>query len=280
MADSIKVVVLENDFAALCRLGLPVSLSLQLQQSGLKLADALWTARSSGSGFSVSLFWPSDIRTSKRGRRKGKAVKTVKKDNKKARKNTKVLATTSVTSAATATAANQPETPINAQQPILCGNSAEVSHPAEVSVSLTTTAVTPQHGNLQNIKSSPSISLQNCDEVSYEKKDDIHGVSYTDENGLAGWTPVVGRKKKKRCHLSEMFLRRFPPEARLRHANHSDSSSDSSGSDQDLDHLIPTHAAVTFSFDEDMQPDLSIKTRSIQQWTPIAARTRAKLRNS
>ena len=65
MADSIKVVVLENDFAVLCRLGLPVSLSLQLQQSGLKLADALWTARSSGSGFSVSLFWPSDIRTSK-----------------------------------------------------------------------------------------------------------------------------------------------------------------------------------------------------------------------
>jgi len=103
MADSIKVVVLENDFAALCRLGLPVSLSLQLQQSGLKLADALWTVRSSGSGFSVSLFWPSDIRTSKWGRRKGKAVKTVKKDNKKARKNAKVLATTSVTSAATAT---------------------------------------------------------------------------------------------------------------------------------------------------------------------------------
>jgi len=70
MADGIKVLVLEKEFAALCRLGLPVSLSLQLQQSGLKLADApLWTAKSSGSGFSVSLFWPSDTRTSKRGRR-------------------------------------------------------------------------------------------------------------------------------------------------------------------------------------------------------------------
>ena len=106
MADSIKVVVLENEFAAVCRLGLPVSLNLQLQQSGLKLADALWTARSSGSGSSVSLFWPSDIRTSKQGRRKGKAVKTVR-NNKKTRKNTKVLATTSETSAATAKAANQ-----------------------------------------------------------------------------------------------------------------------------------------------------------------------------
>ena len=132
-------------------------------------------------------------------------------------------------------------------------------------MNLTTTTETPQHGNPQNIKTSPSIDLQNCDEVTYEKKDDIHDVSYNDENGLAGWTPVVGRKKKKHCHRPEMFLRRFPPEARLRHANHSDSSSDSSGFDQDLEHLIPTHAAVTFSFDEDMQPGLSIKTISTQQ---------------
>ena len=51
------------------------------------------------------------------------------------------------------------------------------------------------------------------------------------------------------------------------------------GSDQDLD-LIPNHAVVTFSFDEDMQPSLSIKTRSTRQWTPIAARTRTKLRDS
>ena len=82
-------------------------------------------------------------------------------------------------------------------------------------MNLTTITVrTPQHGNPQNIKTSPSIDLQNCDEVTYEKKDNIHGVSYTDENGLAGWTPVVGRKKKH-CHHPEMFLRRFPPEARL-----------------------------------------------------------------
>ena len=124
----------------------------------------------------------------------------------------------------------------------------------------------------------PSIDLQNCDEVTYEKKDDVHGVSYTDENGLAGWTPVVG-SKKKRYHLPELFLCRFPPEARLRHANQSDPN-DSSGSDQDLDNLIPSHAVATFSFDEDMQPGLSIKTRNTQQWTPIAARTRAKLRNT
>ena len=54
--------------------------------------------------------------------------------------------------------------------------------------------------------------------------------------------------------------------------------SDSSGSDQDLG--LISNAVVTFSFDEDMQPDLSIKTRNTQQWTPIAALTRAKLRNN
>ena len=55
MVDGIKVLVLGKEFATLCRLGLPVSLCLQLQQSGLKLAGALWTAKSPGSGFSQPL---------------------------------------------------------------------------------------------------------------------------------------------------------------------------------------------------------------------------------
>ena len=114
--------------------------------------------------------------------------------------------------------------------------------------------------------------------IDWSQKDNVHGVSYTDENGLAGWTLVVGRKKNH-CHLPEAFLHRFPPEACLRYANQSDSS-DSSGSDQDLDNLIPSHAAVTFSFDEDMQPGFSINKRSARQWTCIAAQSRAKLRNS
>ena len=51
-------------------------------------------------------------------------------------------------------------------------------------------------------------------------------------------------------------------------------------SDQDLDNLIPRRVVATFSFDEDMQPGFSNKTRNTQQWTPIAGRTRAKLRGS
>ena len=57
MADKpIKVAVLEGDFAALSLLGFPLGLAIQLQQSNLNLADALWTAKSSNSGFSVILF--------------------------------------------------------------------------------------------------------------------------------------------------------------------------------------------------------------------------------
>ena len=208
----------------------------------------------------------SDTRTSKRGRRRGKDVKRVRKDNKKARKNTNVLTTTSVTSAATL------QLLTNLKLQLMPSSQYHVrilqihtSQPAEASENLMATTVTPQCGSPQNINTSPSVDLQNCDEVTYEKKDHVHGVSYIDENGSAGWTPVVGRKKK-RCRLPEVFLRRFPPEGHLRQANQSDPSD----SDQDLDDLIPSHAVVPFSFDE-------LKT---WQWTPIAARTRAKLRNS
>ena len=61
MADRprIKVAVLEGDYADLCGLGLPLSLSLQLQLQDLKLSGALWSAKASASGFSVSLYWPT-----------------------------------------------------------------------------------------------------------------------------------------------------------------------------------------------------------------------------
>ena len=47
MADKpIKVGVLEGDFAALSLLVFPLGLAIQLQQSNLNLADALWTPKS------------------------------------------------------------------------------------------------------------------------------------------------------------------------------------------------------------------------------------------
>ena len=60
MADNaVRVAVLDGDFARLTAMGLPMAISVQLQQMALKLSDALWTAKNSNSGFSVSLYWPS-----------------------------------------------------------------------------------------------------------------------------------------------------------------------------------------------------------------------------
>ena len=60
MADkSIKVAVLEGEFASLSGLGFPFSLSIQLQESCLTPSNAQWTVKSTRSGFSVSFLWPA-----------------------------------------------------------------------------------------------------------------------------------------------------------------------------------------------------------------------------
>ena len=45
----VKVADLEGVFAQLSALGLPLAVAVQLQQSALRLQDALWTAKASGS---------------------------------------------------------------------------------------------------------------------------------------------------------------------------------------------------------------------------------------
>ena len=86
MADKpIKVLLLEGDFAPLSALGFPLSLSLQLQHSCMSLADAMWTAKSTKDGFSVSFFWPvsdsakpdAQPKRKRKRRRRAKASKVV-----------------------------------------------------------------------------------------------------------------------------------------------------------------------------------------------------------
>ena len=59
-----------------------MALSLQLQQSDLRLDASLWTAKSSKAGFSVSFFWPvanpddpgvNNLKKKKRRRKRRKA---------------------------------------------------------------------------------------------------------------------------------------------------------------------------------------------------------------
>lgn len=55
---------------------------------------------------------------------------------------------------------------------------------------------------------------------------------------MTGWTPVVGRNERRPQNLPQAF---FPPDTRKCYTNDSDSDSD-----QDLNDVIPDHAAVTF----------------------------------
>ena len=270
---AIKVAVLEGDFAAICDLGLPFSLSLQLQSFDLKLSEALWTAKSSSSGFSVNLYWPSGAVTEK--------VKPKRK--KRRRKRPKASITNTVTDVATSPAS---ASPFNGHSDILTPNKAQSNEDANCdSKSLNTIASQPEAipaiqetSSASTTGSDPEseVDLLLCDSISYEKRGVTHGVSYHNSaNNKHGWTPVVGRRKKK-TPLPEHVLRRFPPQRRVELQSVS-SDSESSGPDEPL--LIPDSASVEFVV-HNSQPGLHVKTRGTMNWTPIASRTRARLKGT
>ena len=120
------------------------------------------------------------------------------------------------------------------------------------------------------------MDLATCSEVQYEVKDGIHGVSYNYCDGESGWTPVVGRKKRRR--VPDYIKRIFSPDHPIPNTNLSEFDSDSTSDDQDLNTVIPTGANVEVHFKMiDNTPGQAISTRSTRSWTPVAARTRAKL---
>lgn len=51
------VSVFEGHYVNLNRAGVPISLCLHLKELGLCFGDAVWTAKQSLSGFSISFFW-------------------------------------------------------------------------------------------------------------------------------------------------------------------------------------------------------------------------------
>ena len=50
--------VFEGFYGDLARLGLPVPLVVSLEMKDFTLESAMWNARCSASGFSMTLFWP------------------------------------------------------------------------------------------------------------------------------------------------------------------------------------------------------------------------------
>jgi hypothetical protein len=127
--------------------------------------------------------------------------------------------------------------------------------------------------NLDSTCDLECVDLAACSNVQYEVKDGVHGVSYrcSSDDGNS-WTPVVGRRKK-RGPVPEYLRRRSPPDHRVHHSNTVSDVPD----DLDLDGMIPTGANVRFQL-VDGTPGLAMRTRCTQSWTPIATRTRSKLK--
>ena len=105
-----------------------------------------------------------------------------------------------------------------------------------------------------------------------ESRDGVPGVCYLDTENTAGWTPVIGRRKK-RPQLPSYVLHRFPPDHPLRRNQSNHSSESDSETDEEI--CIPQNANVCFNIIDGV-PGLQVMTKNSSQWTPVASRTRSK----
>ena len=168
MAESAKIFVsiIEGPYTILKECGVPLPVCVSMQDKGLLLGNAQWTARHSNCGFSVSFFWPA---------LESKQVATttvVKKSRKRKRR------------------------PKKAQYQ-------ESSHKAVMSQiqqkSPSPSPITAHPSN--NATSKEPVDLTACESVSFEMHDHHPGVKYS-LNGEEKWTPVKKRRCKKRNQLN------------------------------------------------------------------------------
>ena len=59
MEGTIRVLLLDHEYGSLQALGVPLPLCVHLHELGLSFGDALWSTKQTGTGFSVTFFWPS-----------------------------------------------------------------------------------------------------------------------------------------------------------------------------------------------------------------------------
>ena len=185
-----RLAVLEGDYAELCGLGLPLSLSVQLQCLNLSLSGALWSAKASASGFSVSLYWPTADTTRKVAEKAKKTRKKRKRKCKQAPGSVSNNETTSPSVPVPVAQSNSSQLPNNehpspdnidaldtnpSDSPGLVHHSG-VAQCSVISLSPTVSDDSPT-GSLDC--DSPAVDLAVCSNIEYAMKDGVHGVSYT-----------------------------------------------------------------------------------------------------
>lgn len=273
----IKVAVVEGDYAELCGLGLPLPLSLQLQCLNLSLSKALWSAKASRSGFSVSLYWPTTadtqtLKTVAAKAKKHKRKRRCKQAPGSASNNEKTPETVPCKMTPLNSPINEHHSPDNIVAPALPSDSSPCSGVGQSSDAGLNTTMSDE--SLTESLDGPVVDLVECSDVQYAMKDGVHGVSYTSHLGEQGWTPVIGRRKKR--SIPDYVKRRFPPDHPI---HHQDSDAESESDEEALDNAIPTGGKANVDYLViDNTPGLIVKTRCTRAWTPIAARTRARLK--
>ena len=91
------------------------------------------------------------------------------------------------------------------------------------------------------------------------------------------WTPVVAKRRKK-CPVPQYMYHRFPLDHPIHVQNAVSDSDTDSGSDHDLGEMIPSEAVNVQYREIDGTPGLTVWTCKTRSWTPVAARTRSKLK--
>lgn len=250
---TIKVSVLEGDLAQLSALGFPLPLCIQLQLSCLKIDEAMWTAKSTPGGFSVNLFWPAPA-PEKNGAQ-------LKKRRKRKRRRAKARSQVTISSPNPILSSDLPAT-----------TSDDIKQPKTIQ--------SPESCIQQKPNEEQVVDLAVCSNINYEVREGIHGVSYhCEDEDDEKWTPVVAKKRKRKYAPVPNFIRRrFPPDHPIRQQNGSADSDTDSGSECDLCSVIPSNSTNVQYSEVDGTPGLSIWTSRTRSWTPIAARTRARLK--
>ena len=231
MAARICVSVLEGPFTVLSEVGVPLPVCISIQSKGLQLDKALWTARQSNGGFSVTFFWPAlesnsaqDLNT------------VVKKKRRRRHKKRKI---------------RQQHKSAEAQH--LRDSQGSQNDP---SAALSTPIVAHQCNPSTSAAVKEPVDLTTCENVVYEKRDEVPGVKYT-LNGSETWTPVVKRKRRR---------------------SSTSSTGDSSSSELD----VSCSRKVQYQ-ERNGAPGLSIHRRNVK-WTPVvpspvASRTRSRTKD-
>ena len=244
MAESARIVVsvLESPYTSLLKCGVPLPLCLCLQGKELMLETAQWTAKQSNGGFSVTFFWPA-LRPDSENTAKNLLPKKKSKQRKSEKRMTQPQnITQKARKAVNHSDSNTVMTPITSHQsPVKNSAAATPDEPSKPDptkgISLSETAV----------------DLTSCDQVRFELRNHVPGLSDT-VDGNENWTPV---KKKRKQHRK-----------RLNSSNSCiDDNTDSSGSELDI-----TCSRLVEYTPRDGVPGLTVYRRN-SLWTPIKPST-------